>query len=511
MDRLACVDLPSLPLQLLRRRHPDWATRPVAVVESDKPLAKLLWINEHARAAGVRVGQRYASALALCSTLRAGAVAPSEIAMTIASLTEKLRALSPHIEPCADEPGVFWLDAGGLDWLYPSLTSWAQRVRRLLAHDDAGGFVAMVAVGFSRFGVYAAAKRGGGVVAFTSPDEEQKVMRSVPLDRIGIAPDVRDRLAQLAVRTVGDFLALPPAGILKRFGADAHRLHRLGAGALWAPLQPTPYVEPLVQTLELDDAEANIESLLFLVKQELDPLLVKLAARGQALAEVTLTLTLDLHGVDRRDRGTPAKQEARVEHIRPAAPTLDSAQLLNLVRLRLESLQLTTGVVRLATEATGVPASAEQLKMFAHKPRRDLNAAARAIARLRAALGEQAVVRARLCEGHLPEARFTWEPIDAVAPARPRPLPQIRPVVRRIAARPIALPPRPSREPDGWLLDGARHGPVERLDGPYLIEGGWWRTEIRREYYFAEMRSGALYWIFYDRRRRRWFRQGQIA
>ncbi|HEX4461214.1 MAG TPA: DNA polymerase Y family protein, partial [Polyangia bacterium] len=456
MDRLACVDLPSLPLQLLRRRHPDWATRPVAVVESDKPLAKLLWVNENARAAGVRVGQRYASALALCSSLRAGAVAPSEIATTIAALTEKLRALTPHIEPSTDEPGVFWLDAGGLDWLYPSLTSWAQRIRRLLADaDGGGGFVAMVAVGFSRFGVYAAAKRGG-VVVFTSPDEEARVMRSVPLDRIGIAPDVRDRLAQLAVRTVGDFLALPPAGILKRFGPDAHRLHRLGAGALWAPLQPTPYVEPLVHTLELDDAEANLESLLFLVKQALDPLLVKLATRGQALAEVTLTLTLDPHGGDRRGRGSgtldshggdrrarepgpPEKQDARVEHIRPAAPTLDSAQLLNLVRLRLESLQLTTGVVRLATAATGVPASPEQLKMFAHKPRRDLAAAARAIARLRAALGEQAVVRARLCEGHLPEARFTWEPIDAVAPARPRPLPQIRPVVRRIAARPIAL------------------------------------------------------------------------
>lgn len=30
MDRLACVDLPALPLQLLRRLHPEWALAPGA-------------------------------------------------------------------------------------------------------------------------------------------------------------------------------------------------------------------------------------------------------------------------------------------------------------------------------------------------------------------------------------------------------------------------------------------------------------------------------------------------
>jgi protein ImuB len=284
---------------------------------------------------------------------------------------------------------------------------------------------------------------------------------------------------------------------LKRFGAAAHRLHRLGAGELWAPLNPRPFVEPLMRTLDLDDADANLESLQFLVKRELDPLLTKLAERGQALAELQLTIAVE-------------KQGERIERIRPAAPTLDGAQLVGLVRLRLESLRLAAGVVRLSTAATGVPASPEQLKMFAHKPRRDPGAAARAIARVRAALGEQAGVRARLCNGHLPEARFAWEPICEASTARPRTV-TLRPMVRRMATRPQLLPPRPAREPDGWLLDGLAHGPVERLDGPYVIEGGWWRAEIRREYYFAEVRSGALYWIFYDRRRRRWYRQGQVA
>jgi protein ImuB len=487
VDRLACVDLPSLPLQLLRRRHPEWAAGPMAVVERDKPLAPLLWVNEEARQLGVLAGQRYAAALALCPTLRAGEVLPSEIAAAVDLLTEKLRAFSPGVEPCADEPGVFWLDAGGLGSLYPSLASWAQKIRRLLAKE---GFAAVVAVGFSRFGVYACAKAAKGVVSFDAPGEEEAAARRVRLDRVGIAPEVRDTLARLAVRTVGDFLALPHAGILKRFGPEAHRLHRLAAGRAWAPLQPREYVEPLVRVLDLDEPEGNVEGLLFLIKQQLDALLAMLAGRGQALAELTLTLTKEC-----------------VEPIRPAAPTLDAAQLLGLVRLRLESLQVK--VIRLQTEARGVPATVEQLRMFVEKPRRDLAAAARAIARVRAALGAQAVVRARLCEGHLPEARFTWEPmvdVPAAKPSSPAPV-----VVRRIVARPVPLPMRQSREPDGWLLDDPRHGPVERLDGPYLVEGGWWRSEVRREYYFAELRSGAVHWIFYDRKRRRWFRQGQVA
>ena len=55
--------------------------------------------------------------------------------------------------------------------------------------------------------------------------------------------------------------------------------------------------------------------------------------------------------------------------------------------------------------ADDVAASREQLAMFASKPRRDLRAANEALARVRAELGDDAVVRAVLRDGHLPEAR----------------------------------------------------------------------------------------------------------
>jgi nucleotidyltransferase/DNA polymerase involved in DNA repair len=59
--RLACVDLPAFPLQLLLRRHPEWAGYPAAVVAEDKPQGLVLWVNEAARELGVLPGLRYAA------------------------------------------------------------------------------------------------------------------------------------------------------------------------------------------------------------------------------------------------------------------------------------------------------------------------------------------------------------------------------------------------------------------------------------------------------------------
>ncbi|MCA9676811.1 MAG: hypothetical protein KC464_17385, partial [Myxococcales bacterium] len=118
-----------------------------------------------------------------------------------------------------------------------------------------------------------------------------------------------------------------------------------------------------------------------------------------------------------------------------------------------------------------------------------------------------------LRDGHLPEARFAWEPALQVATPRPRPSP-LRLLVRRVLARPQLLPPQ-SRQvrDDGWLLSGLEHGTVVRITGPYVVSGGWWAAggrDVHREYHFAEMRRGDCLWLYFDRARRRWFRHGAV-
>jgi protein ImuB len=408
---------------------------------------------------------------------------------------------TPEVEPSSEEPGVFWLNGTGLRHLYASPKRWAYAI-----HNDlcAQGFTVNLVVGFTRFGSYGVAKSKQGITVFRDSAEEQRAAREVSLSRLNIEPEFRDTLFKLGNKTVGALLSLPPGGLRERFGKQAHRLYRMAAGDLWMPLEPRAPDEPALQKYILDDPENDTTRLLFLIKQLLHPLLATLAKYHQALVVLWLSLLIDHNGWLK-------------EPLRPAAPTLDAMQILDLVRLRLESLQLAAGVLELELRAESCAATSEQLRLFTERPSRDLDAANRALARVRAEFGDEAVVSAKLTDGHLPEARFSWETLTRVK--LPRNVlndlnglnsPTANVLVRRFKAKPRRLDagPHHSHE-DGWLLD-TKHGAIDKLTGPYIFSGGWWNREIQREYYFAETRRGDLLWLYYDRVRRRWFWQGAV-
>ena len=509
-----------------------------------------------------------------------GRGAPGDVAAGVDAIAGLLRRFTPGIEPSRARPGVFWLDASGLQPLFASLVDWAHGV---WAHLGAAGFRGRVVVGFTRFGTYALARAGAeavrrgpdspvtvidaaahaparaggeadrrrsdgcvvsaarwlstgdavestrrgadcGVAVFDDAAAERRAARRVPLRRLDVDPALRDDLDKLGVRTVGAFLKLPPAGVRRRFGPGAHRLHREAAGDLVVPFQPAPAVEPLARRLDLDAPETEVEGLLFRVKQVLDPLLGVMASRREALAGLELRLRLDAPAA--------APRVERVERIRPAAPTLDVRQVLDLVRLRVEGLTLSAGVIEIALAVTPARATREQLRLFQEGTRRDLRAADRAVARVRAEFGDGAVVRAALADGHLPEAAFDWRPLDHVV--RPVPAPDgVLSLVRRFFAAPRRVPsprqrelndrvPSPRRrdldgrvsprrrELDDRVSGGAAPGRTAGMRGPYVVSGGWWRTLVHREYYFAGAGGRVWRWVYYDRRRRAWFEQGAV-
>ena len=166
MVRLACVDVPELPLQLLLKRHPEWRKYPAVVVSRDSPGGTILNVNARARKEGIVPGLRYAAGLSLAPTLRAGTVPQWEVAEGVRGVLRRLHRFSPQVEPCP-EPGLFWLDATGLVPLYDSLEQWVESIRCELGAD---GLSAAVAVGFSRFGCYAAAKTAALAAAKTGTE-----------------------------------------------------------------------------------------------------------------------------------------------------------------------------------------------------------------------------------------------------------------------------------------------------------------------------------------------------
>jgi protein ImuB len=499
---IACLDLPALPLQLVWRREPSWRSHPVVVIDEDRPQGTVLWSCERARAAGVLAGQRYAHALGLCAGLRARVVPPEQIEAATIELRAMLHRLSPRVEP--GEAGTIWLDGDGLDRLFPDAgdrrgEAWGRAIARAI---EAIGFRGAIVVGFSRFATYAIARATrDGVTILNSDAEERALAARVPLARLDIAPKLRDALARLGVTSIGEMIRLPGGGILERFGHDAHRLYQLAAEERWDPLVPLAPPEAPDERVLFDDEEDNVEQLVFLLKAPIDRLLGRLAARARAVTALHVELSLK-HAV--RDI------ELRADCIKPAAPTLDSRALLRLVHLRLTSTPPIAPVNAIRVWADDIAATREQLALFASKPRRDLRAADEAIARVRAELGDDAVVRAVLRDGHLPEASFGWERLVHVARAQPVER-LVRPLVRRLLSRPKPLPPQPRQvRDDGWLISGLEQGAVVRIVGPYVISGGWWARELHREYHFAELRRGDCLWVYYDRERRRWFCHGAV-
>lgn len=558
MERLACVDLPEFPLQLLLTRHPEWRRLPAAVVGEDKPQGEILWVSSEARAAGVLPGMRYAQALSLAAGLRAAEVTAEEVRLEVEELAGLLRSFSPEVEVSKEEPGVFWANADGLLGLFRSLDLWAGKIHGALT---ARGRQASVAVGFRRFAAYALARGRGGVLVLASAAEEEAALRQVPLAALAVEPSLRDTLAKLGIHTLGEFLRLPGNAIRRRFGAEAVRLHALARGEAHDPLAPVFPEEPIACTIIAEAPDGNSVRLLLAIQEHLHPLFARLAAQGEALGELEVRFLLE-------------RRAGRTDRIRPAEATLDEALVLDLLRLRLEGEPLPAPVTEVGLTAHGTPATKEQLQLFLLAQRRDLEAADRALARIRTELGEEAVVRARLREGHLPEARFLWEPLSHLC--RPRPGPGGKPaLVRRLYSRPAPLEPgrvlknireeqavqkgsdakrtRPeergvdgntlsdegrSATPQMALLEarpeagasrqgkGAKGGAAGsapgqqpagqavRAWGPYILSGAWWRSgdepAIHRRYYFLETRQGETLWVYYDGRRRQWFLQGRV-
>ena len=297
----------------------------------------------------------------------------------------------------------FWLNASGLGHLFPSLESWGENIRAAL---DKIGFYTSVAIGFSRFGTYAVARALRGLCVFESTRDEDRAAQRVPLSRLDIPPDAQESFIKLHIRTVADFLCLPPKGLLKRFGPEVEAFQRLAAGDLFAPLTPEPPKEPLTKTMELPGPVADSERLLFFVKQLLDTLLQDLEAKSLALTKLFLRLELDDH-------------RSLEEVLRPDAPTLASPLLLGLVRLRLETLRLDAGAVELFLRAEAVRKTVDQLLLAREKPKREPRKQSRAFARLRAEFGDEAVVQAELLKGHLPSARFQWTPLESLPTLSP--------------------------------------------------------------------------------------------
>jgi len=499
--RLACVYLPDLALQIARRQAPDLSA--LATIDRPGSSAQLLHLDDEAYRRGARPGMRVRVALGLCPELTIVHIDRDALDLALDQLSALLERFTPLVEASGEDPGAFWLDPSGMARLFGPPDAWAAAIRGALA--DAS-WRASIVVGFRRFHSHAIARGRSDLLVLRDLADEHDHAAAAPLAALNLPKARVSDLDVLEVRRLGDLLRLPAAGLRRRFGAELADLHARAAGLDWAPLRPRTRRAPLLTTVTVDPPDDDRDRLLFAIKAALDPLITRLEAANTAARAIALTLRLE-------------HQDPVTAAIEPAAPTRDRLVLLDLIRLRLAASTLRALVTEVDLEIDEICPEVQQSDLLRDRSRRDPAAADAALARLRAAYGDDAVTRAALRSAHLPEASFTWEPIQTTpAPAAPtRPLAanlsdDTPPLCRRLFARPRPLQSatNPADPPPIRDLEGLARGPILRLDGPYRVSGGWWVKEVERDYYYADTAGGELLWIFFDRPRSRWYLHGIV-
>lgn len=551
MNRLACVDVPALPLQILLRRHPEWRSEPVAVVTEDKVRTRICWANRRAITLGVRPGMQQAAAVACCPGLRVDHVRASEIEREVHRLAERLHRWSPQVElassPNSQGPhglhgpqlsgfgtaGTFWLRASGLAGLFGPLSDWIDALSKDLQGD---GFRVSIAVGFNRFDTFAAARGTFGLQIFESPAEGKTAALRAPLIRFGLPEKTLAGLEKLGVSSLRDLLRLPGKGLANRFGKEIRQLHRLASGEGSQPTETFHRETPVEHRISFEPPETDTERLIFHAKRLLDQIIADLGKQGLAVIELDYQVECE---------DAPPISGS----LRPALPTEDGVKLLSLLRLRLGAISPENRapgnqtavrqkmlqspdepgrrIIGLVLRALGGIQVTEQPGLY-QNPGEALSSgpkrASEALARIQAEFGEDSLVRLETRDAHLPRGRYLCRPVspqEATArkfPGKSSPMDffETRPprLIRRIYDQPLILPHRGSGEPDGWLLRGIEHGPVQSFTGPFRISGGWWRLlsgrPVSRDYFFVRLKRGDVCWVFFDRERRSWFLEGRV-
>ena len=376
------------------------------------------------------------------------------------------------------------------------------------------GLVARVAVADTTGAAWAVARFGKDQVTVVSPEQQEAVLRPLPVAALRLSPSILEKLSKLAVRQVGQLQQLPRASLASRFGTDVARRLDQALGYRAEPVEPVRLPEVIEVEEEFEYATSDRRSLEAVLSRLLEQIAERLAVVQQGVQQLEVRL---LH--------VEPEEETRftVGMVRSGRV---AAHLLELVRTRLEQVSLTAEVRGIQVEVKrAAPLESRQNRLFdtagdAEGPRE----LARLLDRLSSRLGKERVVYPVLCAEAQPELAVRWRPVldgggaSAGAACSRAEFPQMK--QWPMAARPLFLRAEPvpvevlCAVPDGppaRMRWNNRLQAIARWWGPERIETGWWREQpIRRDYYRVETASGQRFWLFRRIGQGDWFLHGEF-
>ncbi|GAA0681128.1 DNA polymerase Y family protein [Dyella marensis] len=451
----ACILLPHLALDgVLRRRPPS--DEPLVLVTGPAQARSVYAANASARAAGLRPGQKLATAQALLAHFDAVEYDPAATERWHRLLAAWAYRYSAEV---ALWPRAIVLEVSKSLGLFGPWPKFERQLRNDLTEL---GFRHHIALAPTARGAHVLAGMHDGL-AVTTPDALHSALLSVPVGKARLPGQAADSLAGMGLRTLGQLLRAPRDGLRRRFGDEltAHLDYLTGATQEVLPFYRPP--DRLDLGMEWTHEIEHVEALVFPLRRLIGDLGAYLAGRDGGVQRFMLRL------IHRDGSSTDVS-------IGLLAPEREPAMLFEHARGRLDRITLPQPVVAMRLVAHELPPFVPAGRdLFDTRPLHALPAE-QLRERLRARLGDQAVGKLRASTDPRPERAQTAD-MQAEFIGTPTPL------------------PRPT-----WLLDTPiplRGPPPRILAGPERLETGWWDGGgLRRDYYVVETAQGQRAWVF---------------
>jgi len=452
----ACILLPQLAMDGVLRSRTD-AEAPLALLSGPPQRRILQTINPAARALGLRPGQSLISAQSLTRDFLTADY-------DLASIEHWQRFLAAWAYGFSSQVSLHYPRCLLLE-VQSSLAlfgPWPRLEARLRDELRTLGFGHRITLAPNPAAARVLANVHDGLSVMDSPSLH-RVLVGLPVERLGLPPDVATALSRMGLRTFGQLLALPRDGLARRIPAAA--LQQLDTLLERRALGLDFYRPPdrFDARIELNFEVESHQALLFPLRRLTADLAAYLAGRDSGVQQFTLVL----------EHRSLADSQLSVGLL---SAERDPAMLFELTRGRLEHLQLPAPVLALRLEAHQLPAFVpEHRELFNERPQQSLPWE-QLRERLRARLGDEAVQGLAVHADHRPECAWRAQatPSGAALPS---------------------LGPRP-----GWLLAEPKplhQGSLRILAGPERIESGWWDGgDVRRDYYLVETRTGQRGWAY---------------
>ncbi len=494
MAPIICIRIPDFGLQILARRLNRGSDLPLITVREDRPAARVTACNAAAVSRGVRPGMRYAQALSLDRTIRAGVVTPEERKREMDEVEALLYEIVPTVERSRFEEGLFWIPTDGITQ-YVEQRYHRQPELVLKEKVESSGRRVCVASAHSRIAGTVATAARHTLTAENRMDEWQWVLAQ-PLAALPVPAGDAERFRFLGLRTIGDLAELPEGQLRRRMSSETVELYRfLQDERRVSSVKPIGR-RSLARHYRFEHRVTSTEQLSTIMA----PIISSIIAEAEAAALWIESVRIEITG----EMPKPWHQE-----IGGGAATRDANALHRLIALRLEAKPpAAEDLSTMEIVALCIPGREAQGELIPHDAplSTDVIDHARleeAVATLRAELGDQAVVRMLPGDHLVPEFRVRRLRLGSGRPLLNRhdtdEVPSTVDGVFRI--RRIEI--------DGPQLStgGARR----QLWGPFLLSSRWWRgPELERIYRYRRDEVEFLWWEFTTPGSQRLYRQGKV-